>query len=175
MVNIPLPPLRERPSDIVRLAQFFADKFSESNDLERKSISKEAQEKLKSCKWRGNIRELENTMHRAILMSNENEIESGAIFIQGDEISAPSPLTNSQNRTSGEKQDTNIQNTSGVESFIGRKISDVEREMILNTLDQCLGNRTHAANILGISIRTLRNKLNQYKNDGINIPAAGQS
>ncbi len=175
VVNIPLPPLRERPSDIVRLAQFFADKFSESNDLERKSISKEAQEKLKSCKWRGNIRELENTMHRAILMSNENEIESGAIFIQGDEISAPSPLTNSQNRTSGEKQDTNIQNTSGVESFIGRKISDVEREMILNTLDQCLGNRTHAANILGISIRTLRNKLNQYKNDGINIPAAGQS
>ena len=59
--------------------------------------------------------------------------------------------------------------------MIGRKIADVERDMILNTLDHCLGNRTHAANILGISIRTLRNKLNQYKDDGLDIPAAGQN
>lgn len=56
--------------------------------------------------------------------------------------------------------------------MIGRTLADVERDMILNTLDHCLGNRTHAANILGISIRTLRNKLNEYKDAGINIPAA---
>ena len=56
--------------------------------------------------------------------------------------------------------------------MIGRTIADVEKEMILNTLDHCLGNRTHAANILGISIRTLRNKLNQYKDEGEDIPAA---
>jgi len=175
VVNIPLPPLRERPSDIVRLAQFFADKFAESNDIERKSTSKEAQEKLKSCQWRGNIRELENTMHRAILMSSADEIEAEAIFIQSEGMEIPNLAANSQSTANTEIKNTDVQNASGVESLIGRKISEVEKEMILNTLDQCLGNRTHAANILGISIRTLRNKLNQYKDDGINIPAAGQS
>ncbi len=181
VVNLPLPPLRDRPSDIVRLAQFFADKFAESNDIERKTISKEAAEKLKSCHWRGNIRELENTMHRAILMATENEIEADAIFIQSDGLSAttaptaanaPDPAgVSSANNT----PDATVQNAGGVESMIGRKIADVERDMILNTLDHCLGNRTHAANILGISIRTLRNKLNQYKDDGLDIPAAGQN
>lgn len=182
VVNLPLPPLRDRPSDIVRLAQFFADKFAESNDIERKTISKEAAEKLKSCHWRGNIRELENTMHRAILMAIENEIEADAIFIQSDGLSttttptaanAPDPSGVSSATSATESPE--IANTGGVESMIGRKIADVERDMILNTLDHCLGNRTHAANILGISIRTLRNKLNQYKQDGMEIPAAGQN
>ena len=63
-------------------------------------------------------------------------------------------------------------NIGGVETLVGRTIADVERDMILNTLDHCLGNRTHAATILGISIRTLRNKLNQYKDEGVDIPAA---
>jgi DNA-binding NtrC family response regulator len=58
-----------------------------------------------------------------------------------------------------------------VESLIGRTVAHVERDLIINTLEHCLGNRTHAANILGISIRTLRNKLNQYKDEGVKIPA----
>ncbi|MBU0800113.1 MAG: sigma-54-dependent Fis family transcriptional regulator, partial [Alphaproteobacteria bacterium] len=65
-----------------------------------------------------------------------------------------------------------VHNTGAVENLIGRTIADVERTMILNTLDHCLGNRTHAANILGISIRTLRNKLNQYKDEGVHVPEA---
>lgn len=65
-----------------------------------------------------------------------------------------------------------LKNPGAVESLIGRTIADVERDMILNTLDHCLGNRTHAANILGISIRTLRNKLNEYKAEGRDIPAS---
>jgi DNA-binding protein Fis len=51
-------------------------------------------------------------------------------------------------------------------------VADVERDLILNTLDHCLGNRTHAANILGISIRTLRNKLKQYEDEGLNMARA---
>ena len=66
-----------------------------------------------------------------------------------------------------------IQNQGAVENLIGKTIAEVERDMIINTLEHCVGNRTHAANILGISIRTLRNKLNQYKDDGMDIPAAG--
>jgi DNA-binding NtrC family response regulator len=59
-------------------------------------------------------------------------------------------------------------------SFVGRTVADVERDLILDTLDHVLGNRTHAANILGISIRTLRNKLNQYAEEGVAIPAPGE-
>ena len=175
VVNIPLPPLRNRPSDITRLAQMFADKYAEANSISRKTISKEAEAKLLNCAWRGNIRELENTMHRAILMATEVEIESDAIFIQSPILPEDAPIVPTTDKLT-EDATTNkpaIQNLGGVETMIGRTIADVERDMIINTLDHCLGNRTHAANILGISIRTLRNKLNQYKDSGTNITAAG--
>jgi DNA-binding NtrC family response regulator len=58
-------------------------------------------------------------------------------------------------------------------ALVGRTVADVERDLILETLKHCLGNRTHAANILGISIRTLRNKLNEYSSDGVPIPPPG--
>jgi len=186
VVNIPLPALRERPADILDLAKFFVAKFAEANGIEGKDISKEAIDKLQNYQWRGNIRELENTMHRAILMSAENEIEADAIFLQESDFnqgtganaaaptSAPDPTGVG---SAGEVDEANaapvIENKEGVEALVGRTISDVERDMIVNTLDHCLGNRTHAAKILGISIRTLRNKLNQYKDDGVDIPKAG--
>ncbi|MGH1403540.1 MAG: sigma-54-dependent transcriptional regulator [Alphaproteobacteria bacterium] len=185
VVNIPLPPLRDRPSDVKRLSQFFADKYAETNGVEKKTLSAQAEQKLISCRWRGNIRELENTMHRAILISVEPEIEADAIFIQSEGFgeepaaapaqSAPSPtgVSGAKQEQSEQSPDSAVQNPGAVEGIIGRTIADVEREMVINTLDHCLGNRTHAANILGISIRTLRNKLNQYKDDGIEIPAAG--
>ena len=59
--------------------------------------------------------------------------------------------------------------------LVGRTVADVERDLILDTLDHCLGNRTHAAKILGISIRTLRNKLNEYSDAGIAVPEPGQA
>jgi len=172
VVNLCLPGLRERPADIVPLAQFFADKYSEQNGMPRKKIAAETAQKLQNYGWRGNIRELENTMHRAILVSNENEIEPEAIQIQstigaGRTEAAPAPVANPAPGAPAPA----VQNPGGVEGLIGRSISEVEREMILNTLDHCLGNRTHAATILGISIRTLRNKLNQYKDEGVEVPA----
>ncbi len=181
VVNVRLPALRERPSDILELAQFFADKFAEANGVPKKKISKASQDKLQAYSWRGNIRELENTMHRAILMSMENEIEPDAIFLQDSAFTqgsssgeksnvAPDPAGVGSASGSSAKP---VENTEGVETLIGRTISDVEREMIVNTLDHCLGNRTHAAKILGISIRTLRNKLNQYKDEGMDIPEVG--
>ncbi len=175
VVNLRLPALRERPSDILPLSQFFADKFAEANDLEKKKISKPAQDKMMAYGWRGNIRELENTMHRAILMTMENEIEADAIHIQGMSGAPAAPATNapSPGGVSGAgKPASPVKNPGAVESLIGRTIAEVERDMILNTLDHCLGNRTHAANILGISIRTLRNKLTQYKDEGVSVPMA---
>lgn len=166
VVNLRLPALRERPTDIPVLAQFFADKYADANGVEKKKISHEAVQKMKAYGWRGNIRELENTMHRAILVSVEDEIEPDAIHID-----APGPVTSPMRETQSAAPRI-IQNSGAVESLIGRSVADVERDLIINTLEHCLGNRTHAANILGISIRTLRNKLNQYKDEGVKIPAA---
>ncbi|MAF68851.1 MAG: sigma-54-dependent Fis family transcriptional regulator [Micavibrio sp.] len=185
VMNIQLPPLRDRPSDIVPLAKLFSDRFAEENGLEAKPISKEGETKLKAYQWRGNVRELENTMHRAILMSSEAEIEADAIHLSESEFSggksaapaaqAPDPAAVSS-ATSEPKETAPAEkpsdNQGAVEGLVGRSLADVEREMILNTLDNCLGNRTHAAKILGISIRTLRNKLNQYKEDGSPIPSS---
>ncbi|MGB1077079.1 MAG: sigma-54-dependent transcriptional regulator [Bdellovibrionales bacterium] len=184
VVQIALPPLRERPSDIIPLAQFFADKFAEDNGVEKKKISKESEVKLTSYKWRGNIRELENTMHRAVLIALEPEIEPEAIQLSTSAFSkqsggvgvadnAPSlDGVGSAGNTSNDVVAPEVQNPGGVEGLVGKTIADVERQMILNTLDHCLGNRTHAAKVLGISIRTLRNKLNAYKDEGLDIPAA---
>lgn len=180
VVNIRLPSLRERPNDIAQLSQFFADKFAEQNGMAKKKISAPALELMKKSSWRGNIRELENTMHRATLMSMDDEIEADAIQLSDGGILSSAlhvPAATQTPSMAGvgggtSHQQAGPKNTEMIETLIGRTIADVERDMILNTLDHCLGNRTHAANILGISIRTLRNKLNQYKDEGVNVPAA---
>ncbi len=170
VINIRLPALRERPGDIIPLARFFADKFAEANGVAKKNLQSVTEQKLKNYSWRGNIRELENIMHRAVLMAPGDEIDPESVFIDGAESGLTSAAA-TKSDTKGEKPIV-IKNPGAVESLIGRSIADVERDMILNTLDHCLGNRTHAATILGISIRTLRNKLNQYKDEGINLPLA---
>lgn len=192
VVAIPLPALRERPSDIARLSQFFADKYADANSIERKKMSAAAIAKAQSYAWRGNIRELENTMHRAILMSIESEIEPDALLIQDSSFQsgagggvaaaqAPDPSGVGSASHSAEAVQASsttltttapVQNEAAVEGLIGRSIADVERDMIINTLEHCLGNRTHAANILGISIRTLRNKITQYKDEGFSVPSS---
>lgn len=172
VVNLRLPALRERPGDIPRLAQFFADKYAEVNGVPKKRLSNEAENKVKTAHWRGNIRELENTLHRAILVSMEEELEADAIHLQEGFSDSPAVKPARPAASSAGTGAPSVANPGAVESLIGRRIADVERDMILNTLDHCLGNRTHAANILGISIRTLRNKLNQYKDEGIDVPAS---
>lgn len=188
VVNLDLPALRERPSDIPALSQFFADKYADANGVSKKKVSVQAGKKMQQYHWQGNIRELENTMHRAILVSVENEIEADAIHIDVSAQKAQTahtPQINTPPLTSAVADEeagmpatpsqtipasAGVQNPGAVENLIGKSIADVERNMIIGTLEHCLGNRTHAANILGISIRTLRNKLNQYKDEGLAVP-----
>lgn len=179
VVNLRLPPLRERPGDIVALAQFFADKYADANAMPRKKIGAETKARLTAYGWRGNVRELENTMHRAILLSMAEDIEPEAVHLQdGLDMTPSAPAAAMQASVPGTADapvpppSVAVQNPGAVAALIGRSIADVERDMILNTLDHCIGNRTHAANILGISIRTLRNKLAQYREEGIPIPAS---
>ena len=168
VINLQLPSLRERPADILPLAQMFADKYSEHNGIAPRKISEAAAAKLKSHHWQGNVRELENTMHRAILIAQEAEIEASAIHLTGQKATTvvETVARVAQAAAGGGKGETAAP---APQNLIGRTVSDVERELILNTLDHCLGNRTHAANILGISIRTLRNKLKEYGEGGVAV------
>ena len=118
-------------------------------------------------------------MHRAILMSVEDEIEEAAVHIASmPSTSAPvaaepvAPAAPAAVSAEAQEVAAVVANPGAVESMVGRSIAEVEKDMIINTLEHCLGNRTHAANILGISIRTLRNKLNQYKEAGVDVPAS---
>jgi two-component system response regulator FlrC len=152
VVNIHIPPLRERPLDIVPLSTYFIKKYADLNLLPLRELTKDALKKLTSYNWRGNVRELENAIHRAMLLSQEESIEAEDLF----------GLSGTLDEKSLHQPDVLL---------VGRTVSEVEQELILGTLNHCLGNRTHAANILGISIRTLRNKLREYGESGINIPA----
>ncbi len=157
VINLELPPLRDRKDDIRLLSEHFVKHYSDLNAIALRPVSEQAMEKLMAHSWSGNVRELENTIHRAVLLASGSEIGEEAIILSG-----------------GAKMSSNdTQGKSGLSpegALVGRTLGSVERELIIHTLDHCLGNRTHAANILGISIRTLRNKLKQYIDEGYKVP-----
>ncbi len=154
VVNINIPPLKDRPDDIIVLAKHFAKKYSELNDIPLKEMTPAAEQKLLNYLWPGNVRELENTVHRAVLLSTGDKIDEDAILL--DDIDAViNPVAGTE--------------MSGAE-FVGSTVACMERNLIIDTLKHTMGNRTTAANILGISIRTLRNKLKQYQDEGFEVP-----
>ncbi|SFG76547.1 sigma-54-dependent transcriptional regulator [Methylobacterium gossipiicola] len=165
VVHLKLPPLRERPSDILELAGHFARKYAEVNGLPARPLSREAQALVSANPWRGNVRELENTLHRAVLLASGPEIGPEAILTpEGESIGeiAAGPAERAVRVAEATTR-----------GLVGQTVAQVECELILDTLDHCLGNRTHAAKILGISIRTLRNKLNEYVDAGMNVVEPG--
>lgn len=138
-----LPPLRERKDDIPLLARYFVDKH---NRLERRSVkglTDEAVETLVHMPWRGNVRELENTLARAVLFCKGERIEKRDLS---------SELRSMEARTGP-----------SFPAFSSVSLKEIEKETIFHALDRTNGNRTHAAEILGISVRTLRNKLHEYR------------
>ena len=166
VVNLKIPPLRDRPADILELAQHFAKMYAQANGMPARPLSAEARRQLTINRWPGNVRELENTIHRAVLLASGPEIGPEAIL-------APDGATFESSRHPQAVAHAALAAEQVTRALVGRTVADVERDLILETLKHCLGNRTHAANILGISIRTLRNKLNEYADDGVNIPPPG--
>ena len=167
VVNLKIPPLRQRPEDIRILSEHFAKKYAAVNGLPERPISAAALKVLQSSYWRGNVRELENTLHRAVLLTQGDEVSPDAILL-------PDGRPRSEEGRSGVVSETGEVSEAGT-VLVGRTVADVEQELIINTLRNCLGNRTHAANILGISIRTLRNKLKQYGDEGVAVPLPGDT
>ena len=159
VVMIEIPCLKERPGDLEPLTSFFVKKYIEANGLNDIKLSPEAWAAIKAYDWPGNVRELENTIHRGVLLATNGKIRAESLRLR--------------NSTTGNKGDTS--NNGQTTRLVGKTVADVERGLIIDTLDHCLGNRTHAANILGISIRTLRNKLKLYSENGFNVPSPGES
>ena len=148
VIPIKLPALRERVGDIPILAQHFIEKYNELDGRSVKKMSNSAIQKLTSWPFNGNVRELENIIERAVLLCDGTEIRDGDLF-----------LTETVSSSTSNKPDIPY----NTDSFEPRPLREVEKNMIFQTLGQTNGNRTHAAKMLGISVRTLRNKLNEYK------------
>jgi two-component system response regulator FlrC len=166
VVNLKIPSLRERPGDVIELADYFIKKYATANGTPVRLLSQEARRTLTLNYWPGNVRELENTMHRAVLMASGAEIGPEAIL-------TPDGVRIDQQKSAPAVAHAAFAAEQVSRGLVGRTVAEVERDLILETLKHCLGNRTHAANVLGISIRTLRNKLNEYSADGMPVPPPG--
>jgi DNA-binding NtrC family response regulator len=154
VVALRVPALRERPGDVAALADHFARKYAEVNGLPYRPLSSAALLRLTTHGWRGNVRELENTLHRAVLLADGEQIGIEAVELGPQGGGATQAATA----------------PGGMAGLVGRTMEDVERDLIIGTLGHTLGNRTHAATILGISIRALRNKLRDYAAQGVPVP-----
>ncbi|MGD0623611.1 MAG: sigma-54 dependent transcriptional regulator [Thermodesulfobacteriota bacterium] len=141
VISMKLPPLRERTDDIELLAQYFLKQFAEIHGKPMHSLSENALSWLKKQEWRGNVRELKNTIERAVLISSERVL---TLQDFGSE-----ELVNPEENLAEDSSTLSLRN--------------MEKKLIFRALEKTNGNRTHAAKILGISIRTLRNKLSEYK------------
>jgi DNA-binding NtrC family response regulator len=170
VMNLHIPPLRERPRDLLALADYFVEKYATANGFVRR-LSAEARDRIQSAAWMGNVRELENAMHRAVILARTDEISV-------DNLRTPDgrPVqANVLDATAERAVNAAEAAIKGATMRVGQTVAEVEQDLILSTLDHCLGNRTHAANILGISIRTLRNKLRAYQDAGIEVAAPGEA
>ncbi len=149
VVNLKIPSLHERFGDIELLAQRLIARFSQTQGKPEMTLTEEAILLMNSHRWPGNIRELESVCERAVLLAQGNEIRAKDIQFQ----------VPSEGRTT--------QEASGTTWKPGKTLDEIERNVILEALKHFSGNRTHTAKSLGISIRTLRNKLAEFRVMGI--------
>jgi two-component system response regulator AtoC len=141
VLPITLPPLRNRKMDIPVLAEFFLKKYSLINNCRMTRLASETRERMLSHPWPGNIRELENVVERAVLVGKGNMMLPEHLNFVDTAHSVAPPIKPQP---------------------AGSTIKEMEMELILDTLRACKDNRTRAAEYLGISIRTLRNRLRDY-------------
>jgi len=155
VIPVHIPSLCDRKSDVLTLTQFFLEREKYQMLSRNLVLSEKAKQVIHDYDWPGNIRELENTIIRAAMLCENDIIEPNDLTLDIPQTSPVMPIT----KISSDTED----------SFEIIPIRDMERRLILQTLNHHEGNRTHTAQSLGISLRTLRNKLNEYQKDGISI------
>jgi DNA-binding NtrC family response regulator len=161
VVPVIIPPLRERKEDVPVLAEQFRQRFARKHGIEIHSINKSCMQTLLDHSWPGNVRELQNVIERAVILCSEGgELETSHLGL-GTMASGESSSTTTATTTSSVSENGSF-----------HTLSELEKQHILAALKQCKGNRTHAAKLLDISIRTLRNKLNEYNYKGVEAPGS---
>jgi len=166
VIPLKLPALKERGEDVVLLAEFFVSKFSATYGLGQLAFTAEAKKWLMSYEWPGNVRELQNLMERAVLLAGAGPIQPRH-FLMGDEQWTPDDLAS----VDADQQAASAAPppSTPAEAMSVMPIHEMEKRLILKSLQETTGNRTRAAELLGISVRTLRNKLNEYKKQGVEV------
>ena len=149
-----LPPLNQRKEDLGGLSEAILEGLSERFGRSAPTIGEGAMERLMSWTWPGNVRELHNVLERALILNPAETIETQHILLDGDMGRAQAPAA-----------------TVTPLMASAASLAELEQDTILNVLEACEGNRTHAASQLGISIRTLRNRLRDYRARGVAVPA----
>jgi DNA-binding protein Fis len=156
-----LPPLRDRKGDIPLLADYFIRRHAGKNSREPVSVAPDAMEVLCHYNWRGNVRELENVLERALLLSGGKDIQPLHLLMGPAAVTAhgmEAVLKKSQAAAAAAPGT----NGDALGIAVGMSMAEAEEKLIFETLRKLGGNRTQAAKVLDISIRTLRNKLNEY-------------
>jgi DNA-binding NtrC family response regulator len=172
VIPLRLPPLAQRGDDVLVLADFFIRRFAREYGLGALRLSDEARDWLLAHDWPGNVRELQNLMERAVLLAGAGPIRPVHFLLDGQEWS---PELSQEGGADSAALDAPPMpsTTSGVTiDADGRipTIHEMEMHLIIKSLDKTAGNRTKASELLGISVRTLRNKLGEYRKIGMDIP-----
>jgi len=181
VIPLKLPSLRDRGDDVFLLADYFVSNYCRDYGLPKLTFSEEARRWLLEYDWPGNVRELQNLMERAVLLAGKGPIEMVHFLLEGDGWHPGEGLEDAECHGANSGLGVSLDHGAGVPlTPVGTgapptmdevlPLAEMERHMILRSLDQTLGNRTQAASLLGISVRTLRNKLNEYRQQGMNIP-----
>ncbi|QJT08934.1 sigma-54-dependent transcriptional regulator [Oceanidesulfovibrio marinus] len=179
VIPLTLPPLHERGDDVLRLARHFVEQFREQYQLPPLEFSAEAVAWLKSYEWPGNVRELQNLMERSVLLAGAGPISTSHFLLDDtwtppeeaaepvEEVSSTPPQDVAEPHAPAPLSGESMENVLADRVL---PLSEMERIMIMRGLKQTSGNRTQAAEMLGISVRTLRNKLNEYRSRGLDVP-----
>ncbi|MEA3417356.1 MAG: sigma-54 dependent transcriptional regulator [Thermodesulfobacteriota bacterium] len=149
VVPVSIYPLRERNGDVLLLCRHFLEKYSRLGKTDKPALSKEVEQLLESYNWPGNVRELENVIERAVLLSGGETILPEHLYLEKEGERCGQPAEASLKSVAPE-------NTT---------LREMEKRLIFKTLEKAEGNRTRASEVLGISVRTIRNKLNGYKEE----------
>jgi DNA-binding NtrC family response regulator len=166
VIPLALPALKDRGDDVLLLTEFFTNKFTAAYGLGRLAFTDEAKKWLMDYDWPGNVRELQNLMERAVLLAGQGPIRPRH-FLMGDEQWTPDDLS----AIDADQQAASEAAPPGTpdEAMSVMPLHEMEKRLILKSLEETTGNRTRAAELLGISVRTLRNKLNEYKKQGLEV------
>jgi len=161
VVTLAVPPLRERRDDIPLIAAAFLERFARENDRPIPALTAEAAQVLKRAPWPGNVRELRNLMESIVILHSGAEIGLNQL---------PEELRRAATLAAPAASGADVPGSAA--ALVGRRMEEIEREVILRTLELTAGNRTQAAEMLGIGLRTLQRKIKQYREEGFSVAGA---